>query len=115
MTPWDQGPDGAGQEAIFEGIRGAEKHVIGGAGHSTIFDSTEEHARVVIDFFRRHGRGGRGARVGGRGGICIGRRRQPFRPADVSSFRAQERMRHLTHNDRERRWEGNVRLRPVRC
>jgi pimeloyl-ACP methyl ester carboxylesterase len=54
MTPWDQGPDGAGQEAIFEGIAGAEKHVIRGSNHSTIFDGTEEHNRAVIDFFRRH-------------------------------------------------------------
>ena len=54
MTPWDQGPDGAGQEAIYEGISGAEKHVIRGANHSTIFDSSAEHNRVVVDFFRRH-------------------------------------------------------------
>ena len=27
MTPWDQGPGGAGQQAIYEGIAGAEKHV----------------------------------------------------------------------------------------
>jgi pimeloyl-ACP methyl ester carboxylesterase len=54
MTPWDQGPGGVGQEGIYQGIAGAEKHVIRGAGHSTIFDATEEHARVVIDFFRRH-------------------------------------------------------------
>jgi 3-oxoadipate enol-lactonase len=54
MTPWDQGPNGVGQEGIFEGIEGAEKRVIAGAGHSTIFDATDEHARVVIEFFRRH-------------------------------------------------------------
>jgi pimeloyl-ACP methyl ester carboxylesterase len=54
MTPWDQGPGGAGQEAIYEGIRGAEKHVIHGSNHSTIFDNSAEHNRVVIDFFRRH-------------------------------------------------------------
>jgi pimeloyl-ACP methyl ester carboxylesterase len=54
MTPWDQGPGGAGQEAIYQGIRGAEKHVIAGSGHSTIFDGSEEHNRIVIDFFRRH-------------------------------------------------------------
>src|SRR5215467_601913 len=54
MTPWDQGPDGAGQEAIYEGIDGAEKHVIRGSNHSTIFDNTAEHNRVVIDFFTRH-------------------------------------------------------------
>jgi pimeloyl-ACP methyl ester carboxylesterase len=54
MTPWDQGPHGAGQQAIYEGIAGAEKHVIAGSGHSTIFDNSEEHNRVVIDFFRRH-------------------------------------------------------------
>jgi 3-oxoadipate enol-lactonase len=54
MTPWDQGPDGAGQEAIYEGIQGAEKHVVRGSGHSTIFDNPEEHNRVVIDFFQRH-------------------------------------------------------------
>jgi 3-oxoadipate enol-lactonase len=57
MTPWDQGPDGAGQEAIHRGIAHSEKVVIEGANHSTIFDSTEEHNRVVIDFFRRHSRG----------------------------------------------------------
>jgi len=54
MTPWDQGPGGAGQEAIYQGIRGAEKHVVAGSGHSTIFDNSEEHNRVVIDFFTRH-------------------------------------------------------------
>jgi 3-oxoadipate enol-lactonase len=53
MTPWDHGPAGVGQEGIFRGIAGAEKHVVRGGGHSTIFDSTEEHARVVIDFLRR--------------------------------------------------------------
>ncbi len=56
MTPWDQGPDGAGQQAIADGIRGAETHVIRGSNHSTIFDNTAEHNRVVIDFFTRHGR-----------------------------------------------------------
>jgi pimeloyl-ACP methyl ester carboxylesterase len=56
MTPWDQGPNGVGQEGIYQRIRSAEKHVIKGAGHSTIFDSTEEHARSVIDFLRSHGR-----------------------------------------------------------
>ena len=54
MTPWDQGPGGVGQQGIYEGIEGAEKHVIRGSNHSTIFDGTEEHNRVVIDFFRRH-------------------------------------------------------------
>src|SRR3990170_1811875 len=54
MTPWDQGPDGAGQEAIYQGIANAEKHVVRGANHSTVFDSTDEHNRVVIDFFTRH-------------------------------------------------------------
>jgi pimeloyl-ACP methyl ester carboxylesterase len=56
MTPWDQGPGGAGQEAIFAGIANAEKHVIRGSNHSTIFDNTEEHNRTVIDFFSRHPR-----------------------------------------------------------
>jgi 3-oxoadipate enol-lactonase len=54
MTPWDQGPDGAGQQAIVDGVPGAEKYVVRGANHSTIFDSTDEHNRVVIDFFKRH-------------------------------------------------------------
>ena len=54
MTPWDQGPGGAGQDAIYEGIPGAEKHVVAGSGHSTIFDNSEEHNRVVVDFFTRH-------------------------------------------------------------
>ena len=58
MTPWDQGPDGAGQEAIYEGIPNAEKHVVHGSNHSTIFDNTEEHVRAVVDFFKRHSREG---------------------------------------------------------
>lgn len=53
MTPWDQGPGGVGQEGIYRGIAGAEKHVVRGSGHSTVFDNTEEHNRAVIDFFRR--------------------------------------------------------------
>ena len=56
MTPWDQGPHGVGQEGIYQGITNAEKHVVRGSGHSTIFDGTKEHAQVVIDFFRRHRR-----------------------------------------------------------
>ena len=61
MTPWDQGPDGVGQEGVYRGIEGAEKHVIRGGGHSTIFDSTDEHNRVVLDFFQRHTRAAQGA------------------------------------------------------
>jgi pimeloyl-ACP methyl ester carboxylesterase len=57
MTPWEQGPDGAGQQAIADGIPGAEKHVIAGSNHSTIFDATAEHAQVVAEFFARHSRG----------------------------------------------------------
>jgi pimeloyl-ACP methyl ester carboxylesterase len=64
MTPWDQGPGGAGQEAIYEGIAGAEKHVIRGSNHSTIFDGTAEHNRAVIDFFTRHSRGRGGGSAG---------------------------------------------------
>ena len=56
MTPWDQGPGGAGQQAIYEGIPNAEKHVVAGSNHSTIFDASEEHNRVVIDFFTNHSR-----------------------------------------------------------
>jgi pimeloyl-ACP methyl ester carboxylesterase len=41
-------------EAIYEGIPDAEKHVIRGSNHSTLFDNTAEHNRVVIDFFQRH-------------------------------------------------------------
>jgi pimeloyl-ACP methyl ester carboxylesterase len=58
MTPWDQGPAGAGQQAIYEGIAGAERCVIPGSGHSTIFDNTERHAAAVLDFFDRHRIGG---------------------------------------------------------
>jgi 3-oxoadipate enol-lactonase len=64
MTPWDQGPGGAGQQAIFEGIPNAAKHVVRGSNHSTVFDNTEEHNRVVIDFFARHGAGMRAAEAG---------------------------------------------------
>jgi 3-oxoadipate enol-lactonase len=54
MTPWDQGPDAAGQQAIADGIPGSEVHVIRGANHSTIFDSSDEHNRVVGEFFARN-------------------------------------------------------------
>jgi len=64
MTPWDQGPAGAGQEAIYRGIPNADKHVIRGSNHSTIFDATEEHNRVVIDFFKRHSPAGAPAAAG---------------------------------------------------
>jgi 3-oxoadipate enol-lactonase len=57
MTPWDQGPNGVGQEGIYQAIPNAEKHVIRGSNHSTIFDATDEHNRVVTDFFKRHSRG----------------------------------------------------------
>jgi pimeloyl-ACP methyl ester carboxylesterase len=65
MTPWDQGPGGAGQQAIVDGIPNATAHVIRGSNHSTIFDNTEEHNRVVIDFFSRHGLAERAAVAGG--------------------------------------------------
>ncbi len=56
MTPWDQGPGGSGQESIYQGIPNAQKHVIRGSNHSTIFDNAEEHNRVVAEFFRAHSR-----------------------------------------------------------
>ena len=56
MTPWDQGPGGSGQQAIVDGIANAEKHVIRGSNHSTLFDNTDEHVRVVMEFFTRHAR-----------------------------------------------------------
>jgi pimeloyl-ACP methyl ester carboxylesterase len=70
MTPWDQGPGGAGQQALVDGIAGAEKHVIHGSNHSTIFDNTAEHNRVVIDFFARHGLDARAAASAG--GVAAG-------------------------------------------
>ena len=54
MTPWDQGPDGAGQQWIADNLPNGEKYVIKGSNHTTIFDGTQEHARVVTDFFSRH-------------------------------------------------------------
>jgi len=54
MTPWDQGPDGAGQRWIADNLRKGETWVIKGGGHSTPFDSTEEHAEVVKRFFLEH-------------------------------------------------------------
>ena len=64
MTPWDQGPGGAGQQAIADGVPGAETHVVRGSNHSTVFDNTAEHNRVVIDFFTRHGLAARATGVG---------------------------------------------------
>ncbi len=52
MTPWDVGPDGAGQTWLAENIPGALKYVIRGSNHSTLFDNTEENMRVVINFLQ---------------------------------------------------------------
>ena len=54
MTPWDQGPAGAGQQWIADNLAHGETYVIKGSNHSTIFDGTAEHCRAVADFFRRH-------------------------------------------------------------
>jgi pimeloyl-ACP methyl ester carboxylesterase len=54
MTPWDQGPEGAGQQWIADNLQNGETYVIKGSNHSTIFDNSEEHARAVADFFHRH-------------------------------------------------------------
>jgi 3-oxoadipate enol-lactonase len=53
LTPWDQGPYGAGQEAIYQGVHNGHKHVIRGSGHSTVFDNPDEHNQTVIDFFKQ--------------------------------------------------------------
>jgi pimeloyl-ACP methyl ester carboxylesterase len=54
MTPWDQGPDGAGQQWIADNLPNGETCVVKGSNHATIFDNSEEHARAVADFFHRH-------------------------------------------------------------
>jgi pimeloyl-ACP methyl ester carboxylesterase len=54
MTPWDQGPKGAGQQWIADNLPNGEVYVVRGSNHSTIFDGTEEHCRAVGDFFKRH-------------------------------------------------------------
>jgi len=54
MTPWDQGPNGAGQQWIADNLPNGETCVIKGSNHSTIFDNSQEHARAVGDFFRRN-------------------------------------------------------------
>jgi 3-oxoadipate enol-lactonase len=52
ITPWEQGPSGAGQQYIADHIPGARKHVVRGSNHSTLFDGTEENCRVVRAFFK---------------------------------------------------------------
>lgn len=54
MTPWDQGPDGAGQQWIADNLPNGETYVVKGGNHSTIFDSTEDHAQAVTKFFEQH-------------------------------------------------------------
>jgi pimeloyl-ACP methyl ester carboxylesterase len=54
MTPWDQGPAGAGQQWIADHLRNGETHVVKGSNHSTIFDGTADHCHAVADFLRRH-------------------------------------------------------------
>jgi pimeloyl-ACP methyl ester carboxylesterase len=52
MTPWQQAESGAGQEYLVQHIDGAEKYVIKGSGHSTLFDGTEENCRIVTAFLK---------------------------------------------------------------
>ena len=52
MTPWQQADSGAGQEYLVQHIDGAEKYVIKGSGHSTLFDGTEENCRIVAAFLK---------------------------------------------------------------
>lgn len=52
MTPWEMEPSGAGQEYLAQHIKGAQKYVIKGSGHSTLVDATAENCRVVIDFLK---------------------------------------------------------------
>jgi pimeloyl-ACP methyl ester carboxylesterase len=54
MTPWDQGPNGAGQQWIADHLADGEVHVVKGSNHSTIFDGTLDHCRAVSEFFARH-------------------------------------------------------------
>lgn len=54
MTPWDQGPNGAGQQWIADHLPNGETCVIPGSNHSTIFDNAEKHAHAVAEFFHRH-------------------------------------------------------------
>jgi pimeloyl-ACP methyl ester carboxylesterase len=58
MTPWDQGPNGAGQQWIADNLPNGERYVVEGSNHSTLFDNTEENCRAVGDFFARHSPGG---------------------------------------------------------
>ena len=64
MTPWDQGPGGVGQQGIYDGIAGAEKYVVKGGGHSTIFDSSEEYVGAVLDFIQRNSKVATGVGAG---------------------------------------------------
>lgn len=52
MTPWEQGESGAGQGYIARNIKGAQKYVIKGSNHSSLFDGTEENCRVVMAFLK---------------------------------------------------------------
>lgn len=54
MTPWDQGPKGAGQQWIADNLPNGETYVVKGSNHSTIFDGTEEHCRAVAAFLAKH-------------------------------------------------------------
>jgi pimeloyl-ACP methyl ester carboxylesterase len=52
MTPWEQAASGAGQQYLVQHIKGAQKYVIKGSGHSSLFDGTDENCRVVEAFFK---------------------------------------------------------------
>ena len=112
MTPWDQGPGGVGQQGIYEGIEGAEKHVVSGSNHSTIFDGTEEHNRVVIDFFMRHSRAAYDAHRRG-----VRRRADPAGAQDGGLARPLRHQLHVLPQPRHvrarrprrrRRWSASV-------
>lgn len=54
MTPWEMGSSGAGQQWLADNISRAVPYKIVGGGHSTLFDSTDENVRVVVNFLKGH-------------------------------------------------------------
>ena len=56
LTPADQGPDGAGGRAIYEGLTNArykEYVSIPGSGHANLMDSPDECMAAIIPFLAR--------------------------------------------------------------
>jgi len=52
MTPYHQGPNGGGSDAIHDGVEGSQLAVIKGCGHTFLFERAEEASNIILRFLK---------------------------------------------------------------